>query len=83
LQISHVGHTTLLYTYGKLKLRDVLVVLAITKNLISMTKLTKDNLCLFEFCSFGFKIKDQTTGTILATGHRKGGLYALDAGGSN
>ena len=45
-----------------------------------MTKLTKDNLCLFEFCSFGFKIKDQTTGTILATGHRKGGLYALDAG---
>jgi hypothetical protein len=78
LKISHVGDTTLYSPHATLNLHDVLVVLAITKNLISVTKLTKDNLCHFEFHSFDFKIKDQTTGAILATGHRKGGLYALE-----
>jgi hypothetical protein len=82
LEISHVGDTTLYYPHGTLNLHDVLVVLDITKNLISVTKLTKDNSCLFEFRSFDFKIKDQTTGAILATGHRNGGLYALEEGGA-
>ena len=82
LKISHVGDTTLYSPHGKLHLHDVLVVPDIKKNLISVTKLTKDNSCLFEFHSFGFKIKDQTTGTILAMGHRKGGLYALEEMGA-
>ena len=43
----NVGHTTLRSPYGKLKLRDVLVVPVITKKLISVTKLTNDNLYLF------------------------------------
>jgi hypothetical protein len=71
LKISHIGDITLYSPYGKLNLNDVLVVLDIKKNLISVTKLTKDNSCLFEFHSYGFKIKDQTTGAILAAGHRK------------
>jgi hypothetical protein len=77
-----MGDITLYSPYGKLNLNDVLVVPNIKKNLISITKLTKDNSCLFEFHSYGFKIKDQTTGAILATGHRKSGLYALEEGGA-
>jgi hypothetical protein len=82
LKISHVGDTTLYSPHRTLNLHDVLVILDIKKNLISVTKLTKDNSCLFEFHSFDFKIKDQTTGTIFATGLRKGGLYALEEGGA-
>ena len=81
LKISHVGDTVLYSPHGKLNLHDVLVVPDIKKNLISVTKLTKDNSCFFEFRSFDFKIKDQTTGKILAIRHRKDGLYALEEGG--
>ena len=82
LKISHVGDTTLYSPHGKLNLHDVLVVPNIKKNLISVTKLTEDNSCFFEFHYFGFQIKDQTMGKILAMGHRKDGLYALEEGGS-
>jgi hypothetical protein len=81
LSISHIGNTTLDSSHGKLELQDVLVVPNIKKNLISVSKLTKDLSCAIEFISSGFKIKDRITGQILATGHKHGGLYALHEGG--
>lgn len=52
----------------------------IKKNLISVSQLTENNSCIFEFSSEKFLIKDRRTGWILATGSRMGGLYALDKG---
>ncbi|KAF8377599.1 hypothetical protein HHK36_030981 [Tetracentron sinense] len=77
LPISHIGNTTLLTSYGKLKVDNVLVVPSITKNLLSVGQLTDDYSCLFEFRSDGFMIKDQWLGRILVKGTRDGGLYSL------
>jgi len=82
LSISHIGNTNLDSSHGKLELQDVLVVPNIKKNLISVSKLTKDLSCAIEFISSGFKIKDRITGLILATGRRQGGLYAFHEGGA-
>jgi hypothetical protein len=65
-----------------LALNDVLVVPHITKNLISVVKLTKDNSCVFGCCSSNFKIKDKHTGWIMAMGRKRQGLYTLDSGGA-
>ncbi|GKV49630.1 hypothetical protein SLEP1_g56371 [Rubroshorea leprosula] len=62
LQISHVGSMSV----GPLKLKNVLVAPELKKNLISISKFTDDNNCIFEFSSTGFVIKDQTTQAILA-----------------
>ena len=78
LQISHVGNTILNTSHGKIDLDKVLVVPEIKKNLLSVSQLTKNHSCLFEFCSSGFKIKDKENGRILARRHKQGGLYALD-----
>lgn len=82
LSISHIGNTILYSSHEKLELQDVLVVPHIKKNLISVSKLTKDLSCAIEFISSGFKIKDRITGIILATGRKQGGLYALHEGGA-
>jgi len=82
LSISHIGNANLDSSPGKLELQDVLVVPNIKKNLILVSKSTKDLSCAIEFNSSGFKIKDRITGLILATGHRQGGLYALHERGA-
>jgi hypothetical protein len=82
LSISHIRNTILDSSHGKLKLQDVLVVLDIKNNLISVSKLPKDLSCAIEFISSGFKIKDKITGLILAMGRMQGGLYALHEGGA-
>lgn len=48
------------------------------KKLLSVSQLTKDQSCIFEFSDSGFLIKDRHSGRILATGSMKGNLYALD-----
>ena len=80
LPISCVGHTTLSSKHGDLALHDVLVILELKKN--SVGKLTQDNSCVFECDSYGFKIKEKYTGQIIATGHKRQGIYALDCGGA-
>lgn len=42
-------------------LKDVLVVPAIQKNLLSVSKLTQDYPCYFRFNNFGFTVKDMKT----------------------
>ncbi|GKV03485.1 hypothetical protein SLEP1_g15775 [Rubroshorea leprosula] len=76
LHITHIGSTSV----GPLKLNNVLVVPNLKKNLISISKFTEENPCIFEFSSSGFVVKDQITQAILTKGTRKGQLYALDEG---
>ncbi|GKU93013.1 hypothetical protein SLEP1_g6653 [Rubroshorea leprosula] len=76
LQISHTGNSSI----GPLKLNDILVVPNLKKNLISVSKFTDDNPCIFELSSNGCVIKDQVTQAVLAKGTRKGQLYALEEG---
>lgn len=58
LSLSHIGDVSLSTTHGTLKLKDEAVVPKPKKNLLSMSQLTSDNHCVFEFTSFGFVIKD-------------------------
>lgn len=44
------------------------------KNLLSISQLTKDDSCIFEFSSSQFKIKEQGTEMIIATGSWRGDL---------
>ena len=55
----------------------MLVVPHLKKNLLFVRKFIYDNSCIFEFTSFDFAIKDQNL-KIIARGHKKGQLYALD-----
>lgn len=80
LRISHIGDASLTTSSGNFELKDVLFVPDIKKNLISVSPLTYNNSCIFEFSSEKFLIKDRRTGWILATESRMGGLYALDKG---
>lgn len=61
LPITHIG-TGSIGCPNHLALNNVLVVPQITKNLLSVSQLTKDNQCFFEFNCHGFSIKDSRTG---------------------
>jgi hypothetical protein len=63
--------------YTDLHLNQVLCVPAITKNLLSISKFTKDNNAYAEFSSLGCVIKDQKTKRPLLQGSLRNGLYEL------
>lgn len=77
LHISHIGQGKLTNGYNDLKLKSVLIVPDMKKNLLSISKLTQDNDCIITFLADKFVIKNKQ-GQILCKGERKGGLYALD-----
>jgi hypothetical protein len=79
LPITHKGQIFLKTTQGNLNLNNILVVPNLKKNLLSVSQLTNDNDCIFEFNSDGFVIKDRKQ-RILAEGHKQGNLYALKGG---
>ncbi|KAI3510913.1 hypothetical protein L1887_18051 [Cichorium endivia] len=74
LPISHIGHTSL---NNGIHLRDVLVVPNITKNLLSISKLTTDNMMDVLFSRPYFYIQDRATKRVLAQGRCEQGLYIL------
>ncbi|XP_075088534.1 uncharacterized protein LOC142170506 [Nicotiana tabacum] len=76
LKITHVGNKEI---GTNLKLKDVLVVPKLKKNLLSVSKLASDNACLLEFTDCDFVLKDKKTRNLLPKGSRKGDLYALDS----
>jgi hypothetical protein len=80
LQITHIRQATIGHGPSSIKLNDVLLVPDIKKDLLSVSQLTFAYPLLFEFNGDGFVIKDGTTHRIVATGSRRGGLYALDGG---
>ncbi|KAF3655510.1 hypothetical protein FXO38_14642 [Capsicum annuum] len=73
LDITHVGNTI----RSGLKLQDVLVVPKIAKNLLSVSKIAKDNSCTLEFDETDFVVKDKKTRTLLAKGYKRNRIYAL------
>ncbi|GAU51268.1 hypothetical protein TSUD_412550 [Trifolium subterraneum] len=73
LKIVASGSTKL----NNLNLHDVLYVPQITKNLLSVSKLTADNNILVEFDANCCSVKDKLTGQTLLKGRLKDGLYQL------
>lgn len=71
LKISHIGSLKL----SNLILNHVLVVPAITKNMIFVAQLCKDNPVSILFSSNFFSIKEHLTGTPLFQGLTKHGVY--------
>ena len=80
LPITHIGETTLGIGSSSIHLKDVLLVLDIKKDLLSVSKLTTDYPLIFEFDGHGFVIKDRTPNKTVAKGSKRGGLYAFDRG---
>ena len=70
VKITHVGEAKITIDNGELRLKNVLAVPEIKKNVFSVGQLTS------EFSSNDFVIKDRQ-GRILVKGCKKGGLYAL------
>jgi GAG-pre-integrase domain len=84
LQISHISSTLLSTTVGKsLLLTNVVCVPAITKKLLSISQLTKDNDVLVEFISNSYFIKDKQIKRIILSGTLCNGLYVLDSAHSS
>ncbi|KAF8392923.1 hypothetical protein HHK36_021163 [Tetracentron sinense] len=79
LQITHIGNSSLCTSNTKLKLDDVLVVPGITRNLLSVARLTKDNHCSLEFFPWGYVNKDLRTRTQILKGLIRGNLYPIAA----
>ncbi|KAL5718134.1 hypothetical protein ACHQM5_011070 [Ranunculus cassubicifolius] len=73
LNISHIGSSS----KGSLSLQNMLHVPSIAKNLLSVSRLTRDNNVVFEFHPYSCYVKD-TKGKVLLQGKTKDGLYALD-----
>ena len=74
LDITHVGN---IFGTG-LKLKEVLLVPKINKNLLSVSKLAKDNCCTLEFNETNFVVKYKKKRTLLAKGTKRNELYALE-----
>ena len=70
LRISHIGEARLKTKHRDLKLKKLLVVPKIKKNLLSIGQLTFDNPCSIEFSSTSFVIKDQLQ-QVLVRGTKK------------
>ncbi|KAG7593481.1 Reverse transcriptase RNA-dependent DNA polymerase [Arabidopsis thaliana x Arabidopsis arenosa] len=78
LPITHVGSIALPGISGTLPLKDVLVCPEIAKSLLSVSKLTDDYPCKFEFDSDSVCVKDKVTNKLLSQGSKLNGLYKLD-----
>ncbi|KAH9725226.1 hypothetical protein KPL70_007794 [Citrus sinensis] len=83
LSISHVGHAFLSFRASNchslhhvITLKDMLFVPSITKNLLSISKLTSDNSLSVEFCGNIFFVKDMK-GQVLLQSLAEKGLYNL------
>lgn len=79
MHISHIGQASLLTsTSRQLQLSNVLRVPSVTRNLLSVPRLTYDNNVAVEFHPFYFFVKDRATHDVLLRGRYRGGLYSLD-----
>ena len=77
LPITHTGKIS---PSPDLHLLDVLVVPHLTKNLLSISKLTHDFPLSVTFTNNFFTVQNRQTGRVVATGKRDGGLYVLERG---
>jgi transposase InsO family protein len=77
LPIVGIGDSFIKQNNTKLPINDVLLVPELTKNLLSVSQLTKQFPVNCEFSDVDFCVKERKTGQPLITGRRKGDLYVL------
>ncbi|KAJ3699566.1 hypothetical protein LUZ61_003271 [Rhynchospora tenuis] len=78
LTISHTGVAYITTSDTQLVLNNVLCVPQLTKNLLSISQLLKDNNITVEFTPNCYFVKDQATQKVILRGSLCNGLYALD-----
>ena len=78
LLISHIGSSQISSCAKPLLLNNILYAPAITKNLLSVSQITRDNHVFAEFHADYCLLKDKTTRKVLLRGRLKDGLYQLD-----
>ncbi|KAF7831318.1 Retrovirus-related Pol polyprotein from transposon TNT 1-94 [Senna tora] len=80
LSISTVGNSEVhTQNHKSLLLKDLYHVPSISKNLISVSKFSKDNNVYFQFFSDHFLVKSQETHDLLLKGRMTKGLYIFDS----
>ena len=77
LPITHIGSVPLHTSQGILPLADVLVCPAITKSLLSVSKLTSDFPCEITFDDQSVMVKDKVTKQLITQGRMHKDLYVL------
>lgn len=77
LLITHTGSASICSSSGNLPLKDVLVCPNIVKPLLSVSKLTKDYPCAFDFDCNDVFVYDKATKKVLLRGRNTNGLYKL------
>ncbi|KAG7966996.1 hypothetical protein I3843_08G077300 [Carya illinoinensis] len=75
--ITHIGDTIIQSGHSFIKLKDVLLVPDLAKNLLSISQLTSDYPYNCDFSGVGFSIKERATNRTLLTGRRKGNLCVV------
>jgi len=73
-----ISYTGILSPTSSLTLKDVLVVLGLTKNLISISKLTSGFPFSITFTNDHFIIQNLVTRKVVATGRRENDLYVFE-----
>jgi hypothetical protein len=82
MHISHIGQASLpTHTSKQLHLTNVLQVPSVTRNLLSVRKLTRDNNVFVEFHPSDVFVKVRETTDILLSGHSHHGLYDVSLPG--
>jgi hypothetical protein len=77
LCVSHLGSSTLPTNARSLSINDILVAPNIIQDLLSVRKLTRDNLISMEFDPWGLSCKDLRTRALLLRTNSDGDLYPL------
>ena len=78
-----ITHTGTLSPFSNFQILDVFVVPRLTKNLLSISKLTSDHFPFsVTFSRDTFVVHNRITGTTVAKGKQEGGLYVLECGNS-
>jgi hypothetical protein len=75
MRINYVGNSTLQTPSHDIYLNNILHVPCTQKNLLSIYRLTNDNLIFIEYHSHYFLVKDHSTRKVLLRGRCRGGLY--------
>ena len=78
MRISHIGQSSLSTNTSKpLHLKNVLYVPQVTRNLLSASKLARDNNVFIEFHPYDLFVKDRDSKDIILSGRCRGGLYPV------
>jgi hypothetical protein len=80
MRISHTGQSSLsTHTFTPLHLKNIFCVPEVTRNLLSVQKLTNDNNVFVEFHPRDLFVKDRDTRALIISGRSQGGLYPIGA----